>query len=102
MNYAVKLLPKAYEDLKKAREWYNQQRKALGEEFKAEVNKEFDYICQYPQHYEKKHKEIRQSLIPRFPYAIFYRVEESKNQIIIFAVLHTSRNPEMVIKRTEK
>ncbi len=51
----------------------------LGQEFKAEVEKEIDYIGEYPDHYQLKYKELRQSLVTRFPYANFYLVEEEQN-----------------------
>ncbi|WP_236636836.1 type II toxin-antitoxin system RelE/ParE family toxin [Sinomicrobium soli] len=74
----------------------------MAEDFKAEVDKEIDYIGEYPEHYQRKYKELRQSLVTRFPYAIFYLVEEEQKRIIIFGVLHTSRNPEIIRKRITK
>ncbi len=102
MGYTVKLLPIVKQDLRKARKWYNDQQESLGEEFKEETNKEIDYIGHYPEHYQRKYKELRQSLIARFSYAIFYLLEEDKKQVIIFGILHTSRNPEIAIKRIRR
>ena len=102
MSYKIKLLPIVYVDLRKAKKWYHDKNPTLAEEFKTEVNKEIDYIGEYPEHYQRKHKELRQSLVTRFPYAIFYLVEEEQKQIVVFGVLHTSRNPEIVRKRIKK
>lgn len=99
MSYRVRLLPVVYQDLRTALNWYNDQKVHLGEEFKAVVNKEIEYIGEFPQHYQRKYKELRQSIVTGFPYAIFYLVEEDKKQIIIFGVLHTSRDPETIQKR---
>jgi plasmid stabilization system protein ParE len=99
MSYTIKLLPVVHTDLRKAKKWYNEQKEELGEEFKVEVNKEIDYIGENPEHYQRKYKELRQSLVTRFPYAIFYLVEEEQKRIIIFGVLHTRRNPEIARKR---
>jgi len=81
-GYKVKLLPIVYRDLRKARKWYNDQQEFLGEEFKEEINKEIDYIGHYPEHYQCKYQKLRQSLITRFPYAIFYLVEEDKKGLL--------------------
>lgn len=97
--YKVKLLPITRADLQKAKKWYNQQRSELGEEFKQEVNKEIDYIGTYPLHYQTKYKEIRVSYTTRFPYGIFYFIEEDKKQIVIIGVLHTKRNPSIIQRR---
>ncbi|MEA1786103.1 type II toxin-antitoxin system RelE/ParE family toxin [Arenibacter sp. GZD96] len=102
MGHKIKLLPIAHMDLRKAKKWYHEKSETLAQEFKAEVNKEIDYIGEYPEHYQRKYKELRQSLVTRFPYAIFYLVEEEQKQIVVFGILHTSRNPEIARKRTGK
>mgnify|MGYP003110954633 CR=1 FL=1 len=99
MGYKIRLLPVARQDLQAAKKWYNDQKAHLGEEFKLQVNQEIDYIGEFPEHYQRKYKELRQSLVERFPYAIFYLVEEEKKQVVIFGVLHTSRDPETIRKR---
>ena len=100
--YKVKLLPITRTDLRKAKKWYNEQRSDLGEEFKQEVNKEIDYIGKYPLHYQTKYKEVRVSYVTRFPYGIFYFIEEDKKQIVIIGVLHTKRNPNIIQRRIRK
>lgn len=99
MKYTVKILPIAHSDLKKAKKWYNEQRENLGQDFKMEVNKEIDYISENPKHYQLKYKKLRQSLVTKFPYAIYYFIDEERTQIVIIGVLHTKRNPKIVKKR---
>ena len=69
-KYKLKLLPAVYQDLGKAKKWYLGINTELGEDFKVKVNEEFDYIKQYPNHYQKKYKELRQAIVARFPYTI--------------------------------
>ena len=76
----------------------SQKSKELSQEFKAAVNKEIDYSGEHPEHYRLKNKDLRQSLVRRFPYAIFYLVEENQKRVIILGLLHTSRNPEIIRK----
>ena len=99
MSYSINLLPIVHTDLRRAKKWYKEKNELLAEEFKQEVNKEINYIGQNPQHYQRKYKELRQSLVTRFPYAIFYQVEESKKKVIVFGILHTSRDPEIARDR---
>ena len=61
-----------------------------------------DYISNNPKHYQSKYKELRQSLVTRFPYAIFYKIEEEHKHIIIFGVLHTKRSIEVISRRIKK
>lgn len=99
MSYQVKLLPIVLTDLRKAKKWYRLKSKTLAMEFKLELDKEINYIAKNPEHYQLKYKGLRQSLVTRFPYAIYYILEEEKERIVVFAVLHTSRNPEIVMNR---
>lgn len=101
MAYKIKLLPIVQTDLGKAKKWYREKSEILADEFKTEVNKEIDYIREHPEHYQRKYKELRQSLVSRFPYVIFYLLEEEQKRIIVFGILHTSRNPNIVRKRTK-
>lgn len=102
MDYVIKLLPIVKTDLQKTKKWYNKKKNGLGEEFKLEVNREIDYKKNHPEYYQLKYKELRQSLINRFPYAIFYLVEPAKKRVIVFDVLHTKRNPEIARERFKK
>lgn len=99
MQYQVKILPIAYVDLRKAKMWYAEENGKLAEEFKIEVNKEIKYIGRYSEIYQLKYHNLRQSILNRFPYSIFYIVEEELKQVIVFGILHSSRNPEIVRKR---
>jgi plasmid stabilization system protein ParE len=99
MSYEIKLLPIVHVDLRKSKEWYLKKSKILAQEFKIEVDKQIDYIGKFPKYYQRKYKELRQSLVSRFPYSIFYLIEEKQKRVIVFGVLHTSRNPEIVRER---
>ncbi len=102
MGYTVQLLPVVYKDLQEAKAWYNAKGEGLGEEFKKEVNKEIAYIGAYPRHYQKKYKELRSSMVTRFPYRIYYLIEEADKRIVIMGVLYGGRDPELIQKRVAK
>ena len=99
MAYELILLSNAYKELSEAKDWYNEQRENLGEEFRAEVNLEFDYIEKYPDHYQTKFSNLKLALVNRFPYAIYYQKDDNLVQITIYAILHTKRNPDVLLKR---
>jgi len=54
MSYKIKLLPIVHTDLRKAKKWYHDKNETLAKEFKIEVNKEIDYIGEYPENYQLK------------------------------------------------
>ena len=98
MEYTVKLLPLARKDLQEAKEWYyNKGGASLAEDFKAAINKEIDYVGQFPEHYQKRYKNVRQALVTRFPYSILYTLE--KQTIIVIGIFHTSRRHDNIHQR---
>jgi len=88
MSYKIKLLPIAHADLRKAKKWYHEKSETLAQEFKTEVNKEIDYIGEHPEHYQRKYKELRQSLVSRFPYAIFFSGRWTKADCCFWSSAH--------------
>lgn len=102
MQYKLKLLPIVYQDLKKAKKWYLGINKELGEDFKLKVNDEFDYIKKYPKHYQIKYNELRQAIVTRFPYTIYYLIEEDLKTIVIIGVLAQKQSFDRIKKRLKK
>lgn len=102
MKYRLKLLPIVYQDLRKAKKWYLEINKTLGEDFKLKVNEELDYIKQYPKHYQKRHRELRQAIVARFPYTIYYLIEEELKIVVVIGVLAQKQSFDRIKKRLEK
>jgi toxin ParE1/3/4 len=63
------------------------------------VDVTFDRIRRMPLVSAPKYKDVRRVLLKRFPYAVFYHVDD--NQITIIAVYHTSRDPRGWQSRTD-
>lgn len=99
MKYKLKLLPIAYQDLRKTKKWYLEINAELGDDFKIKVNEELDYIKKYPKHYQKKYKELRQAIVSRFPYTIYYLVEEELKMVVVIGVLAQKQSFDRIKKR---
>jgi plasmid stabilization system protein ParE len=78
-------------DLAEAYAWYENRRSGLGEEFLSSVDACMEGIRRHAEMYPVIHEGYRRALIRRFPYAVFY--ELSHDKVTIYAVFHTSRNP---------
>jgi len=79
-------------ELSEAYDWYNVRMVGLGDQFFMSVDATIQAISRNPNQFPEIYKTIRRALIHRFPYAIFFVVEES--QIIILAIFHAKRNPK--------
>src|ERR1035437_1336320 len=86
------IAPEAELDIADAYVWYEGRRAGLGEEFLSSVDACLEGIRRRPEMYPVVHEGYRRSLIRRFPYAVFY--EPSEAAVTIYAVFHTSRNPD--------
>ncbi len=94
------LKPLAEIDIKEAAIWYDFQREGLGEELLLALEAKFIEIQRNPHQFRIIYQNVRRAFSSRFPYGIFYIIEESN--LYIIAVVHTSRNPSHWKKRSSK
>ncbi len=94
MNYALSILQEAEFELNEAAIWYETKQEKLGFRFIDTTLRHLEHIQSNPRHYEKKHKEYREALVPGFPFIIVYRIDREQHKIIVVAIFHTSRNPK--------
>ena len=87
------------QDLKEAALWYNRARSGLGKVFLKEVKAEVNQIVKNPLAYEVRYANIRIAFVNKFPYGIHFEYHGREKQVIILAVFHTSRNPDIWEKR---
>jgi plasmid stabilization system protein ParE len=86
------VVPEAELEIAEAYAWYERRRVGLGEEFLSSVDACVENIRRQPERHPFVHGAYRRSLVRRFPYGIFY--EYSETAVIVYAVFHTSRDPQ--------
>lgn len=91
MTLEVRLRLEAEQDLADAAIWYDEQLPGLGRQFLDEALVAFSSIAETPLMYPIIHRHTRRILIHRFPFGVYYRVENST--IVVLAVMHGSRDP---------
>jgi plasmid stabilization system protein ParE len=82
--------PAAELELQEAHDWYEQRAPGLGAEFMRCIDSCVQRIRRQPEMYPEVHKRVRQGVVRRFPYSIFYVV--AINEIIVISVFHASRD----------
>ncbi len=98
MTSRVDLRSEAEADIEEAAAWYETQRAGLGDEFLAEILIVLDAVLVNPKLFPIVHRETRRALIHRFPFGIYYRVEEES--IVVIAIMHGTRHPRRWQGRT--
>jgi len=99
-KFKLLINPFAEKDIEDAKNYYDEQKEGLGEEFVQEVKKTVKRIKKNPFQFPKEKKEARKVRVDRFPFGIFF-IE--KDLIInVFSVFHFSRNPKTWENRIDK
>jgi plasmid stabilization system protein ParE len=93
--FEVVILPIAKRDIQEAALWYDKRKKGLGKKFTASIRQKMNLLKTHPFSTSIRYDEIRTAVLDIFPYMMHYSVDESKKIILISAVLHTSRNPDI-------
>ena len=90
MSYRLQVRVQAKRDLRQAAKWYEQRLSGLGREFVAEVDAVIERIEQNPLLYQPIYREIRRGITHRFPYGVFYRIDQQ--EIVVFPIVHLQRD----------
>lgn len=93
--YQSIILPLAKQDIKEAAHWYNAKQKGLGKKFTSLVREKVKFIRQNPAASAIRYDGVRTAVLDVFPFMIHYSVDDAQRLIVVSAVLHTSRNPQI-------
>lgn len=83
--------PDAEAELIKAARFYNRRVSGLGAQFLDAADEAIALIQEAPERWSIIEAEVRHYLMPRFPYAIYYRVLSDHLRVLAFK--HHSRHP---------
>jgi len=92
MKRMIYIRPEAEQDMRETYAWYETQMPGLGANFLLHVDAQLRSLQRNPSQYPVVHREVRRCLVRRFPYGIFYLVEDKR--IVVLAVFHAKRDPK--------
>lgn len=98
MTRELIIRPEAEADIAQAFGWYEARVSGLGSEFMLVLDATFNSILRNHDLYPEVHRNVHRALTRRFPFAIFFVVEETR--IIVLSVFHVKRNPRIWKRRT--
>ncbi len=87
----VNIQPGAISDADVAAVWYEGERSGLGIEFILEFDAAIERAAEHLESYEILYRGVRRVLLRRFPYAMYFIVEN--NIAEVFAVIHQHQEP---------
>lgn len=98
MRLAVVFRLAARQEFDAASGWYEQRRPGRGAHFTLAVRQVLERARTQPDFYAQVYEEVRQALVPGYPYCVYYRAEQK--QLVVLAVFHTARDPAIWQART--
>jgi toxin ParE1/3/4 len=99
MTHLIVVRPEAAREVQEAFDWYEGRSEGLGLEFLRAADACLAGVRRNPSAFPKVHKEVRRALIRKFPYALFYIIEEDR--IVVVACFHAKRDPIDWLRRAE-
>ena len=84
--------PEAKSEFDEAYDFYQNRKIGLGDEFAGAIKTAIRGILALPKRHPVVLREIRRGRVIRFPFAIYYRIENSTIRIV--SIFHTSRDPK--------
>lgn len=94
MTYDLRFLPEVEDDLFSGYSWYEDKVLGLGEEFLRIFYASANSLTRNALIYRKVYGDFRRLLLRRFPYAIYFRIDN--NEIIVFGLFHCARDPRTI------
>jgi len=91
-----RILQEAEAELLEAIYWYDDREEGLGVDFFQQALKTIHTIGKEPQRFPfyegtTLQRKLRRALVDRFPYVVIFEIR--KSEILIVAIVHTSRRP---------
>jgi plasmid stabilization system protein ParE len=92
--------PEAQQELIEAAIWYDDRQEGLGDRFIDAVSAQVVDICDMPERFPVVHNDVRQALLRRFPFVVYFR--DLGKRIEVLSVFHASRDPESLWSRLDR
>lgn len=93
MVFKIKILPLAENEIDKTIEFYESRSKGLGKQFLSYLKTYLQVLKTHPELFQiKKEPGYRELTLVKFPFVIIYEI--IGNEIIVYSVFYTSRNPK--------
>lgn len=100
--YTIELSDEARNDYENAIAWYEEQKAGLGFDFSVRLAEIFEAIENAPERQRFLYGNRRFAFVKQFPYKVYFLVDEVNLTIVVFAILHSKRDPHIWKKRSDQ
>jgi len=79
-------------DIEDAMDWYENKQKGLGKKFLLSIKTCLELIIKNPLAFAIIYRQIRKVNTKKFPYSLYFKINQKNNSLVVFAVIHNSRS----------
>lgn len=92
MVYNLRVSTRAQKEIENAVDYYGLYSTTAPLRFIEAVQNAYSTIASKP-HFRVRYKNVRSYKIRKFPYSLFFVVDEEKNAVLVLSCFHNKRNP---------
>lgn len=92
MEYQIDILDSAKKEIRIADDYYAEISKSISDRFLKELKLTLSYLELNP-YFPKRYNDLWTIPLKKFPYLLFYTIDEKKKLVKIISCFHTSQNP---------
>lgn len=85
----------ALQDIQNVTDWYNEQLQGLGKRFQKQAIAQIGGLKTNASLYAIRYGHVRCMRLKTFPFMVHFTLDVDALLVEVFAVIHTSRNPEI-------
>lgn len=90
--YSINITPTALNDIQNGLDYYNIKAINLGFRFADEVDNSLQAIAKMPAAYGYRYNNVRAKLLYKFPFLIFFTVDDNNFSIDVLRLFHASQD----------
>jgi len=92
MSYKIIISPKAQNEIEESYDFYFGRSRSSAINFISSLAETYNIVSLHP-HFQFVYKNIRAVRIKKYPFALYFVVDESTSIVRVLSCFHTSRNP---------
>jgi len=98
MPFKVYVLLQAQREIDEAIEYYAEISPSIPRKFISDLKNAYNKLSKVP-YYQKRYLNFRGFPMKRFPFILFFTVDEKQQKVRIVSCFHTSKNPKKYLKK---
>lgn len=95
MAYELRVHLRAQAEVEMAIEWYAEKSGTAPALFMRSLQSAYDSLKVNP-YFQVRYRDVRSVKLRRFPFSLFFKIDEARKRVHVLSCFHNHRNPEFL------